>query len=580
MPPVSRRTGFFLETEAVLSTTGPSPPEPPRARYSLTINSAGVFLAGVSIQLLGFVGSLFVYKFIGIDAAGRALFGTVQFFLLIASTINGIGDLRLGTGYQLFLARGKSATAITGTYLLLRFVLVAFAGSMVLLFSGVSFSGAVLAPTGYEFEVLGMFMALPVLWTLEAVYSNYHIGVGNSVKGQYPFLVEVIVRTPFVILVTFALPTLFGLALAYFLGALASVFFCAPALVPLVRRFDRKEAVLLFRYSWPLLGALGLATLATNSIPFVVAGTLGVEQLNLFNAANAFRILAVALPGAITTPLFPYLANLHKRSEFHGIRSGTASAMRYSSMLLIPGVVALIVYRVNILYIFYNGGYLPAANALAILVVSSVPMSLAIIMGTGLAAIGWRRLELYLTALQVAVLFGVAFVLLPPIGLLPASQGLVSAALAVLASGVAAWALNSYFTNRLMAVSAFPRSMGAIALAAVVSFLAIGRVNDYLPISRYYQLLFGIVVGFAVYFLVLALIGELSKEDIQRVGGSMGLPTRWLGLAARLCWRKATPYVVQPVDVNDVPGLTSGYIPEEEEAQGRGSDAKLPPRRR
>lgn len=569
-----------METDSIVTSTGPSPPDPPRARYSLTINSAGVFLAGVAVQLLGFAGSVFIYKFIGINASGQALFGTVQFFLLIASTINTVGDLRLGGGYQLFLARGKPATVQTGTYLLLRFVMVGAAGALVLAFSGVSFGGTILAPTPYTFEVLAIFMSLPVLWTLETVYSNYFIGIGNSVKGQYPNLVEVIVRTPFLIVATFAFPTMLGLAAAYLIGAAASVFFCLPALIPLIRRFNRKEGVLLFRYSWPLLGALGLATVATNATPFIVQGTLGVVQLNQFNAANSFRILAVALPAAITTPLFPYLASLHKRSEYNAIRTATWTAVRYCSMLLIPGCVALIVYRVNILYIFFNATYLPAQNALAILVVSSIPASLAIIMGTGLAAIGWRRLELYLTALQVGILFAVAFLLLPPVGLLPASDGLVSASLAVLASGVAAWALNTYFTHRLMAVGVFPRSVGAIALAAVVAFLAISRVNSVLPVNRYYQLAFGILVGFLVYFVVLALIGELTKEDIHRVGASMGFPRRWLDLGAWLCWRKASPHLLPAVNVEDVPGLTAGYIPEEEEQGGKSADAKLPPRRR
>jgi O-antigen/teichoic acid export membrane protein len=568
------------ETESVLTTTGPSSPEPPRARYSLTINSAGVFLAGVAIQVIGFVGSLFIYKYIGISAGGQALFGTVQFFLLIASTINGIADLRLGGGYQLFLARGKPATATTGTYLLMRFALVGLAAGLVLVFSGVSFGGTVLAPSQYDFEVIAIFMSLPVLWTVETVYSNYYIGIGNSVKGQYPGLIEVLVRTPVLIVAVFAFPTILGLTTAYLIGAIASVLFCLPALIPLVRRFNRREAVLLLRYSWPLLGALGLATIATNAIPFIVEATLGVQQLNLFNAANSFRILAIALPSAITTPLFPYLASLHKRSEHNAIREATWTAMRFSSMLLIPGVVALIVYRVNILYILFNGLYVPAQYALAILVASSIPASLALIMGTGLAAIGWRRLELYLTAVQVALLFAIAILLLPPYGILPASDGLISASIAVLASGTAAWALNSYFTSRLMAVGVFPRSLGAIALAAVVAFLAISRINAVLPINRYYQLTFGILVGFLVYFLVLALIGELTKEDIHRIGRSMGFPGSWLNAAARLCWRPKSLHLLAKVDTTEVPGLTAGYIPDDDAVAGRTADARLPPRKR
>ncbi|MGI0054821.1 MAG: hypothetical protein ACREBZ_03755, partial [Thermoplasmata archaeon] len=124
--------GPFVESEDVAPPTGPGEPTPPEARWSLTINSASVFLAGVAIQLIGFIGSLFVYRAFGTSTSDQALYGTVQLFLLIASTINTLGDLRLGAGYQLFLARGKPALANTGTYLILRFILVAICGVAVL----------------------------------------------------------------------------------------------------------------------------------------------------------------------------------------------------------------------------------------------------------------------------------------------------------------------------------------------------------------------------------------------------------------------------------------------------------------
>ncbi|MGI0140226.1 MAG: polysaccharide biosynthesis C-terminal domain-containing protein [Thermoplasmata archaeon] len=574
--------GSLVESEDVAPPTGPGEATPPEARWSLTINSATVFLAGVTIQLIGFIGSLFVYRAFGTNTADQALYGTVQLFLLIASTINTLGDLRLGAGYQLFLARGKPATANTGTYLLLRFILVGICGALVLTVSPLSFGGSILAPTPYSLEVLGVFMVLPLLWTFETLYQNYYIGIGNSVRSQYPGLVEVIVRTPLLIFAAFAFPTLLGLAGAYLAGTIGAAIFCIPAIVPLVRRYRRSEARLLFRYSWPLLGALGLATMVGSLIPFFVNYSLGSAALTYFNLANGFRVLALALPAAITTPLFPYIAALHKRSQYHQIRDGIWTALRYSSLLLIPGVVLLAVYRVDVITITVGGNYVvPSATPLAILVLATVPASLGLIIGTGLAAIGWRRLELYLTAAQISVLFGLAFALMPPYGILPASRGLDSAAIAVLGSSCVALALNAYFMHRLMAVRLFPKSILAIAAAAVLAFFAISRANRFFPTfldSAAAQLAIGIVVGAVVYFLAVALLGELTKEDIYRIGRSMALPDPLLRFTARLCWRTSSPHVVSPVNVADVPGLTGGYIPEEDDAD-RSPDAPLPPGR-
>ncbi len=559
---------------------GASAPEPPRPRYSLSINSASVFLAGVAIQAIGFVGSLFVYRFLGGGTAGQARFGTVQFFLLIASTINSLADVRMGSGYQFFLARGRPAKANTATYLVLRFLLVGGAAAAMFAVSGVSVDGATIASSPYEFEVLGIFLLLPLLWTVETVYQNYNIGLGNSVRAQYPALLEVIVRTPVIIAVAFYSPTMLGLATAYLAGAAAAALFSLPGVISLLGKIRWKEGILLFRYSWPLLGALGLGTIATSMIPFVVQASLGAAVLNQFNLANGFRVLTLALSTAIVVPLFPYMAALHRRADYQGIREGIWNALRYTSMLLIPAVVAISVYRVNILVVI-NSSYLPAATPLAILVISAIPTSLTGIMGVGLAAIGWRRLELFLTAAQVALLFGIAIAFLPPYGLFPASQGLLSASIAILVSAIAGLALNAFFTRRLMAVHVFPRSIGFIALSAALSFFAISRANSYLPAildldSAVAQLVLGVVIGGLVYFFVLALVGELAKEDIRRVGGSLGVPRRWLEIAARLCWRTATLHVVQPVDVARVPGLVSGNTPDVEPIESEVPAGKGP----
>lgn len=546
----------------------------PVAPRSLTINASAVFIASILVQLGGFVGSVFVYKYVGVDAAGQALFGTVQLFFLIASTINGIGDLRLGSGYVLMVARGRSPTSNTGTYLFVRTAMVVGISVVVFLFASVSIDGRALASSPQDYEALALFMSMPFLYSASTVYSLYCVGVGDAAKGQIPSLVEVAVRAPVLIAVAFLWPTLIGLSVAFFLGALGSALYCVPVLLPLVRRYKSSEAVSMFRYSLPLLGGLVLSTIATTTIPFVVQASLGATALNLFNGANAFRVTALAVPSAITAPLLPHLAGLHKREEYNQVRESTWQALRYLSMLMVPGIVALVVYRVNLLYILYNASYVgPAQVPLAILGVAAVPAAYALVIGTGLDAIGWRRLELYLTAIQVGSLFGIAVALMPPYGLLPASDGLVSASIAVLASSVAALAINAYFMHRLMAVHIAPRSVFNILVSAVLSFASISVLNDFLPINRYYQLALGVALGFVVYYLVLCLIGELAKEDVDRLGRSIGLPARLISWFARFCWRVAAPHQLPAVDLSGVPGLTAGY-----QTYGRSLPPREPPK--
>ena len=535
----------------------------PRSERPLALSSAGVFLVSLAIQLIGFVASLYLYKHIGTDDPGKGLLGTIQLYLIIGSSINGIADLRLGSAFTFFVARGKPAEQSLGTYFFLRMAMVGLAGLTLFAIAPYPVFGQQLVSNGTALTVLGVFLALPLLWSVSTVYNQLWVAEGDSLKAQLPLLIESIVRTPVLVYVALYDPTLTGITYAYLVGAIASFFVSLPDVLRRIRPFRATEAKEMFRYAWPLMGSLVLLFLATNSIPLIVNAKLGVINLNLFLAANGFRILALSLPAAISVPLFPYLANRHQEGEYEAIRSGTWRALRYTAMLLVPGVVALVVYRVNFLYILANGTYVsPAAIPLAILVVSAIPLALSQIISTALSAIGKQRLELYITSLQVGVLFGAAFLLLPPVTLLPAVPGLIGASIAVLLSSVAALGLNTFFMERLMAVRIQPRSILSIVASGTVSFLAVSRLfNPIVPVNRYYQLAAGVALGYLVYFLMLALIGELTKEDVRQITSSIGMPARVADLLGRLCWRADAPQVNQ-ADLRLAPGLRPLELPE------------------
>lgn len=523
----------------------------PKPAVSLTLSSGFVFAAAVATQVIGFAGSLFLYKYFAVSTENQVLLGTVQLFLLIGSSINGIGDLRLGTAYTFFLARGKPATDNTAVYLFVRMAMVGLAGLVIF---------AIAPATGIssgdlQLTSLGVFVALPLLWSFSTVYNQLFIGLGNSVRAQYPSLIEAIARMPILIWVAYYDHTILGLTFAYVVGAVASTLYSAPAVIARLREVRWSEAIRLFRFAWPLMGSLMLNYLVTNMVPLLVAAGLGARDLSIFLVANGFRILVLSLPAAVTTPLFPYIAGLHQQERYQAIREGTWQALRYTSILLVPGVVALVVYRYNFLHITTSRLYVASgALPLAILVVGAIPLALSQIMQSTLNSIGRQRLELYLTSTQVAVLFVTVFLFLPPWGIFPAAQGLVAASVAVLLSSIAAFGLNTYFLERLIRVRIQPWSILRIVFSAAVAFGVISQLNRFLPISYWYQLLPVVLLCFLVYFVVLALTGELSKQDVRRIGGSIGFPSSWCEAVAGICWRESLPGL-PPVDLSRAPGL-------------------------
>jgi O-antigen/teichoic acid export membrane protein len=536
----------------------------PQPAFSLTLSSGAVFAASFAIQLIGYAGNVLLQKHFGINNSGLALLGTAQFFLLIASSINGVGDLRLGTAYTYFLARGKSAGDNTTTYLLARMAMVGAVGLVLFTVAPVNIAGGSIVSPGTDLEAFGLFLSLPLLWSLSTVYNQMYIGQGNSLRAQYPSLVEALARLPVLFYVAYYNPTILGITFAYMVGASCSAVYSLPSVWRQLSGWKSVEALRMFRFAWPLMASLMLNYFVTNTVPLLIKVAVSVSAFSVFLIANGWRVLVLSLPAAVTTPLFPYFAGLHRQERYEAIRSGTWQALRYSAMLLVPGVVALVVYRYNFLNVF---GTTNIANqgsvALALLVIGAVPLALSQIIQSSINAIGRQRLELYITSTQIMVLLAGLAIVMPPWGPLQVHPGIVAGSVAILASSVAALALNSYFMETLIRVHIHPTSIVYITASAAGSFSSLWLLNHYhfFPVSSSYELFAAVVIGFTVYFFLLAAIGELTREDVRRIAYSLGLPKRLVEPFARIPWRERHPELA-PVDLARAPGLRSTELPE------------------
>jgi O-antigen/teichoic acid export membrane protein len=533
----------------------------------LGLSSSIVFVIGVLIQGIGFVGNYFVSHHIGIYIPGQTAIGISGLFLTIASTVSGLADLRVGSAYTYFIARGRKAEELTGTYVALRLSMVVavcvglFLLSPLFYFTQGAFTcppggGCTLSiPASTEVAVFGIFMITPLLWSPGVVYTQLWVARGDSVRSQYPLLIQSVVQTIGLIGVAFLAPSqqpvveLWGFAFAYLLGAVASAAYSLPTVIRFGIHFQAGTARRMFGYAWPLMGGLMLGYVWTNAPAFFVV-TLSGAALAIFLAGNGFRILLLAIPNAISVPLFPHLTNLHVRREYEALRRRTWAALRYTAMIIVPGAVGMVVYRTPLLNTLFVGTYVAQGSMpLAILAISAVPASLSQIILTSFTSVGRQRLDLYLTALQVAVLLGFCLLVLPPYAPL-SNWGIDGAAYAILASSLAGLALNVYFVEKILAIRIQPRPIIAITVSAAVSFFVVSRLNQFINPNRWFILFPALLLGFAVYYLVLSAMGELTKRDVLLLGGYVGLPWRVRKFLAWFCRRE------EPRDAGEL--LTDG----------------------
>jgi O-antigen/teichoic acid export membrane protein len=520
----------------------------PKARHPLGFSSAGVFTIGLVVQVVGFVGSVILYKLIGVSPQGQTLLGTVQLFFLIGASISSVGDLRMGSAYTFFIARGKSPLDNTSTYLLLRFAIAAGAAVLILGFASFNLGGETLANTPNLWALLAVFLLLPFIWSVPAVFTQLFVAQGDSVRAQYPSLVEVVVRTPLLLVVALWAPTLWGITFAYVLAAFISALYSLPAILPNLRRFRRSEASLMFRFAWPLMGSLALTYVVMNSMPFVVAAAAGVRQLNIFNAANGFRLVALSFATAVATPLFPLISGLHHQKEYREIRIHVQRALRFSAMVVVPVALGLAVFSSDLLRVFTTPQYLPGANALSVLSLSVIPASLSTLIFTALVGIGRQRLELFIAGVQTLALFLTVFLLLPPVSLLPAGFVLLSAAVAILVSAAVGFGMNLYFLRSIISTRLSSRSTAWTVICSVGGVGLGWWVTGYVAASPLVGMVVGLLGGVVLSWLLLVLVGEVTREDVQLLAASLRMPAGVGVRLSRLCWREAHPQLTGASD--------------------------------
>jgi O-antigen/teichoic acid export membrane protein len=546
--PIPPAIGGYQPSDRFVKWFGkPAAPPPtqhtPPVHRGLGRSSYGVFILTTLIQVMGVistavVGHTFFHRIPSPGTpTGLTIWGEIVFFLLIASSINWLGDLRVGAAYTYYVSRGQPAKELTGTYLTLRVVLVSLIGLAALPATFVLGGALHFSYSSPTYQSFGLFLVLPVLWSPWMVVSQLRIARGSSIQAQYPQFVEVGVRTVAIISVIFLDPGLLGFTYAFVSGAAASFAYCMPELWREISPPAQARAVQLLRYSWPLMGSLMFQFLASNAPPFFVTGLLHQSSLfAVFSWDNGWRILLLSVPSAVVLPLFPYLASFHARGDYALVQRKTWEALRFTALIVLPASIAIVVYRVPIPNVIVDGQVAQlGAITIALLAISAIPLGLSQVIGTALNSIGYQRLELYISGTIVAGMVASTVVLFQ------FYPTLWAIAAGVLVGSCAALGLNAYFMERLLRVRIRVLPIVRITVAALAAFLMMSELNRFVNPNHWWILFPFILLGFVVYSFVLAGIGELTKADLLTITGAVGLPDRLGHMLGRLCWRAEPP---------------------------------------
>lgn len=123
----------------------------------------------------------------------------------------------------------------------------------------------------------------------------------------------------------------------------------------------------LLGYGLPLYLANTLAMFLTQYQNIVLAHFSSNVEIGNFGATWNFTTFLMILVYPITTAMFPMFSKLDSNSQRNELARGFVLAVKYTSLLMIPASVAVMVFSRDLIYLTYGSGYTFAAQYLVLL---------------------------------------------------------------------------------------------------------------------------------------------------------------------------------------------------------------------
>jgi len=278
----------------------------------------------------------------------------------------------------------------------------------------------------------------------------------------------------------------------------ATMWICHRRFTWFTRRVRRPFLVQILRETMPFGLQTIISTFLFTAAPVLLTLLASPVETGLFNAA-------FGLVNALTFPLsLYYLTVLPTMSRFYsGARDKLEITLRKSHKLFfilgLPIGLGGLFYRESIVTLFYGPQFSASGASFGLLVLTLAIETATLGVGTALAATGRQIINLIIGALNVAVILGLCFLLIP-------SFGPVGASVAFLVASLFGGILGMLMVHRLVAkvdvVGTVSRPLVA-GVAMIAVLFVLGEIH----------LGLGIAIGAAVYFGVLLLIKGIQKDD-------------------------------------------------------------------
>jgi stage V sporulation protein B len=262
------------------------------------------------------------------------------------------------------------------------------------------------------------------------------------------------------------------------------------------------RATELIRFAAPVLMYALMSQLLMSVDLWSVKYFLGEEASGYYNTASILARIPFYLLAGLSAAMLPTISSGISAGAVEQVRSRIRDATRFSLMVLIPVAVLLTVYSRQITALLFKARYVPAAEAMEVLVWAFSCIALMTLFLTLINADGRPRKSFMIAGAAAAADLALNLALVPRLGI----RGAAVASLIACGAGMLAGAADVFrrFRSLPAAGSLLKIASAAAVLLAVVLLVRPGGLG----------FLWAAAAGTAAYAAVLLATGEIRKADL------------------------------------------------------------------
>ena len=268
---------------------------------------------------------------------------------------------------------------------------------------------------------------------------------------------------------------------------------------------------ILLSYGIPIAVASIISGIGPQLYSFIMASSTDITLIGNFKIATNFGIFVTFFTMPIQTVLFPVFSKLHPSRDKELVKTVFASSIKYSSILLVPATIAIMVLSTPLITTVYGDKWPFAPFFLAIYVIGYLFVLLGVFSYDRLLyATGDTKFLLKLSALGLCIGIPFAFLLIPPLGIL----GLI---IVGQVSGVPTMLIGLYWTWKHYETKVDLRNSARILLASLAAGAITCLFLNIFNAAAWIMLAAGVLLFMVSYLVSAPLVGAVNQMDLNNL---------------------------------------------------------------